>query len=114
MRNFATITREGEWENTPLLLRLIGFSAHRRRVYAPLIDGGMFDRWQYESEAELEAAADEYHLIDLANGQSLGGYISLAGAREVARMRGLRAWQIYHGNARVEHHDPDAIEKGRS
>jgi hypothetical protein len=48
----------------------------------------------------------EYHLIDLAVGLSQGGFETLAGARQFAREEGLRAWDIFHGNARVEYHDP--------
>jgi hypothetical protein len=55
----------------------------------------------------LEGRIDEYHLIDLRTGVSHGGFVSLEAARFVAREHGLRAWQIFHGNRRVEHHDPD-------
>jgi hypothetical protein len=48
----------------------------------------------------------EYHLIDLADGISLGGFETLAGARQFAREESLPAWDIFHGNARVEYHDP--------
>lgn len=52
---------------------------------------------------------DEYHLIDIANGESHGGFISLEAARLGAKEVGLTSWQIFHGNDRVEHHDPDAV-----
>jgi hypothetical protein len=50
--------------------------------------------------------ASEYHLIDLATGCSEGGFETLAGARQGAREKGLSAWDIFHGNVRVEYHDP--------
>ena len=31
---------------------------------------------------------------------------SLAGARQFARQEGLPAWDIFHGNDRIEYHDP--------
>jgi hypothetical protein len=48
----------------------------------------------------------EYHLVDLGTGVSYGGFESLEAARIIARERGLASWQIFHGNARIEHHDP--------
>ena len=54
----------------------------------------------------MSKAAREYHLIDLV-GTSYGGFQTLAGARQVAREEGLRAWDIFHGNDRIEYHDPD-------
>ena len=54
----------------------------------------------------MSKAAREYHLIDLA-GTSHGGFQTLAGARQFAREEGLRAWDIFHGNDRIEYHDPD-------
>ena len=50
--------------------------------------------------------ANEYHLIDLVAGVSHGGFDTLAGARQSAREKGLPAWDIFHGNLRVEYHDP--------
>jgi len=50
----------------------------------------------------------EYHLIDLAYGVSHGGFRSLEATRQYAREEGLIAWDIFHGNVRVEHHDPRA------
>jgi hypothetical protein len=50
--------------------------------------------------------AREYHLIDLV-GTSHGGFQTLAGARQFAREEGLRAWDIFHGDDRIEYHDPD-------
>ena len=50
--------------------------------------------------------ADEYHLIDLYAGESKGGFKSLEAARQFAREEGLAAWQIWHDNIRIEHHDP--------
>ena len=52
---------------------------------------------------------DEYHLLDLATGVSCGGFTSLAAARIIARERGLASWQIFRGNKRIEHHDPDGV-----
>ena len=50
--------------------------------------------------------ASEYHLIDLATGVSHGGFDTPAGARQSAREEGLSAWDIFHGDVRVEYHDP--------
>jgi hypothetical protein len=50
----------------------------------------------------------DYHLIDFRAGVSHGGYFSLEAARAVARELGLPSWEIFHGNRRVEHHDPEA------
>jgi len=50
---------------------------------------------------------EEYHLLDLGTGFSYGGYASLEAARIVARERGLASWQIFRGNKRIEHHDPN-------
>ena len=58
--------------------------------------------WKYSPPAK----ASEYHLIDLAAGCSEGGFETLAGARQGAREKGLAAWDIFHGNVRVEYHDP--------
>jgi hypothetical protein len=52
---------------------------------------------------------DEYHLIDLSTGFSHGGFESLSGARQFAREKALQAWDIFHGNLRVEYHDPRGI-----
>jgi hypothetical protein len=65
----------------------------RRRVSSP---------WKFSPPAK----ASEYHLIDLAAGVSHGGFETLAGARQCAREKGLPAWDIFHGNVRVEYHDP--------
>jgi hypothetical protein len=54
----------------------------------------------------MSKSAREYHLIDLV-GTSYGGFQTLAGARQFARAEGLRAWDIFHGNDRIEYHDPD-------
>jgi hypothetical protein len=56
--------------------------------------------------------ADEYHLIDIVTGESHGGFISLEAARIAALEASLLAWQIFHGNDRVEHHDPDGLTPG--
>jgi hypothetical protein len=48
----------------------------------------------------------EYHLIDLTDGLSLGGFASLEAARKYARQEGMTAWEIFRGNVRVERHDP--------
>jgi len=58
----------------------------------------------------MSKAAHEYHLIDLV-GTSHGGFVSLAGARQFARQEGLSAWDIFHGNVRIEYHDPDDRER---
>jgi hypothetical protein len=50
--------------------------------------------------------ASEYHLIDLNTGVSHGGFETLFGARQCAREKTLPAWDIFHGNLRVEYHDP--------
>jgi hypothetical protein len=50
--------------------------------------------------------ASEYHLIDLTTGVSHGGFETLTGARQSSREKGLSAWDIFHGNVRVEYHDP--------
>ena len=50
--------------------------------------------------------ASEYHLINLATGVSHGGFETLSGARQCAREKGLQAWDFFHGNVRVEYHDP--------
>jgi hypothetical protein len=49
----------------------------------------------------------EYHLLDFKKGVSHGGFASLEAARAVARELGLASWQIFHGDTRVEHHDPE-------
>jgi hypothetical protein len=67
----------------------------RRRVSRP---------WMFVSASPREAS--EYHLIDLAFGVSHGGFETLTGARQCAREKGLAAWDIFHGNIRVEYHDP--------
>jgi hypothetical protein len=48
----------------------------------------------------------EYHLVDLLTGESLGGFASLAGARDEARAAGLMRWDIFRGDVRIERHDP--------
>jgi hypothetical protein len=50
--------------------------------------------------------ASEYHLIDLAVGVSHGGFETLTAARQCAREKGVAARDIFHGNIRVEYHDP--------
>ena len=61
--------------------------------------------WKYSPPAR----ASEYHLINLATGISHGGFETLAGARQAAREKDLPAWDIFHGNVRVEYHDPGAL-----
>src|SRR3954467_15346533 len=56
-------------------------------------------------------AAREYHLIDLAVGVSHGGFETLAGVRQYAREEGLPAWDIFHGDERIEYHDPHDLER---
>jgi hypothetical protein len=58
--------------------------------------------WKYSPPSN----ASEYHLIDLATGRSEGWVEALSGARQGAREKGLAAWDIFHGNVRVEYHDP--------
>ena len=58
--------------------------------------------WKYSPPSK----ASEYHLIDLFAGVSQGGFETLTGARQSAREKGLSAWDIFHGNVRVEYHDP--------
>jgi hypothetical protein len=58
--------------------------------------------WKYSPPSQ----ASEYHIIDLVAGCSEGGFETLAGARQGAREKGLAAWDIFHGNVRVEYHDP--------
>ena len=60
-----------------------------------------------------DSTTEEYHLIDILTGESHGGFVSLYGAREGAHEAILLAWQIFHGNNRVEHHDPDSLAPGR-
>jgi hypothetical protein len=52
---------------------------------------------------------NEYHLIDLATGQSHGGFKSLEAARQYAREENLRAWDIFKGSQLIERHDPESI-----
>ena len=61
--------------------------------------------WPLEVLA-ASSKASEYHLIDLTTGVSHGGFETLAGAQQCAREKGLSAWDIFHGNVRVEYHDP--------
>ena len=65
----------------------------RRRVRSP---------WKYSPPAK----ASEYHLIDLSTGVSHSGFETLTGARQYAGEKSLLAWDIFHGNVRVEYHDP--------
>jgi hypothetical protein len=55
-------------------------------------------------------ATREYHLICRATGQSLGGFETLAGARQYAREEDLEVWDIFHGNLLVERHEPGRQE----
>jgi hypothetical protein len=61
----------------------------------------------------MSKAAREYHLIDLAVGISHGGFETLAGGSQFARQEGLPAWDIFHGNDRIEYHDLDDREVRR-
>ena len=54
----------------------------------------------------MPQAPKEYHLVDLLTGESLGGFVTLAAAREEARAAGLTSWDIFQGNVRIERHDP--------
>jgi hypothetical protein len=56
--------------------------------------------------APASSNASEYHLIDLTTGVSHGGFETLTGAQQSSREKGLSAWDIFHGNVRVEYHDP--------
>ena len=58
--------------------------------------------WKYSPPSK----ASEYHLIDLFAGVSQGGFETLSGARQSAREKRLSAWDIFHGNVRVEYHEP--------
>ena len=41
-----------------------------------------------------------------SRGNRLGGFVTLAAAREEARAAGLTSWDIFQGNVRIERHDP--------
>ena len=58
----------------------------------------------------MSQAPKEYHLVDLLTGESLGGFVTLAAAREEARAAGLTSWDIFQGNVRIERHDPGVDE----
>jgi len=58
------------------------------------------------SGSSMPNSGKEYHLIDLLTGESLGGFVSLAGARDEARAAGLTRWDIFQGNLLIERHDP--------
>ena len=60
-------------------------------------------QWAFEG---APSKASEYHLIDLTPDVSHGGLETLLGARQCAREKTLPAWDIFHGNLRVEYHDP--------
>jgi hypothetical protein len=79
----------------------VGQSRHyaEQRDEAPR-SGGI--PWKYSPPSK----ASEYHLIDLVAGVSHGGFETLAEARQGAHEKGLSAWDIFHGNVRVEYHDP--------
>lgn len=49
-------------------------------------------------------SGDEYHLVDLETGASLGGFATLQGAR--TRTVTLQRWQIFHRGKLVENHVP--------
>jgi hypothetical protein len=51
----------------------------------------------------------EYHLICRTTGQSHGGFVTLAGAREYAREEELEAWDIFNGNRLVERRESSCI-----
>ena len=67
----------------------------RRRISSP---------WKFTPASPKTSS--EYHLIDLATGVSHGGFETLAWAGQCAREEDLPAWDIFHGNVRVEYHDP--------
>jgi hypothetical protein len=48
----------------------------------------------------------EYHLIDVAEAKSKGGFRSLEAARQYAREEALAAWRIYKGDELIERHEP--------
>ena len=73
---------------------------HAEERYEPLRRRGTPRKYSPPSKAS------EYHLIDLFAGVSQGGFETLTGARQSAREKGLSAWDIFHGNVRVEYHDP--------
>jgi hypothetical protein len=70
--------------------------------YAEQRDPPRRSPWKYSPPARTS----EYHLIDLATGVSHGGFETLTGARQYAGEKSLLAWDIFHGNVRVEYHEP--------
>lgn len=58
--------------------------------------------------------ADEYHLVDIVTAESYGGFHIARGRSGRCSRGGLFAGQIFHGNARVEHHDPEGLAAGAS
>ena len=78
------------------------FLAVRRGKRLRRAEGSAVASWKYSPPAR----ASEYHLIDLATGVSHGGFETLTGARQYAGEKSLLAWDIFHGNVRVEYHDP--------
>jgi hypothetical protein len=48
----------------------------------------------------------EYHLIDVAEAISKGGFKSLEAARQYAREEGLAGWRVYKGDKLIERHEP--------
>lgn len=41
--------QRGEWRQTPLLLRLLGWQPYRRAIYADWRIGGGWDGWEYSA-----------------------------------------------------------------
>lgn len=60
-------------------------------------------QWAFEG---APSKASEYHLIDLNLRCFARRVETLLGARQCAREKTLPAWDIFHGNLRVEYHDP--------
>ncbi len=63
------------------------------------------------AEPAQNCAPAEYQLIDVCQALSLGGFDTLDDARAAARLEGLEAWEIWHGNRRIEQHEPMAPDQ---
>lgn len=55
----------------------------------------------------------EYHVIELYSGISHGGFADLLAARTYAHDQNLAGWDIFHGNNRIEQHDPARYDPPR-
>jgi hypothetical protein len=65
-------------------------------------NGTAFPLWRRPIWKSLGMGAEYHLLIDLTYGVSHGGFRSLEAARQYAREECLIAWDIFHGNVRVE------------